>query len=348
MIEIYELATSDDGLTFTDFVPFTPGDVRELDKYVKFRVTLFGDFEEDDYRLRGFSGISDDATLVEGGFGLSPFGRFPFGDGGVCFEDENTDLLAGTLNLSGSLQALVDPPAFEGELALSGDLEAVFAASLSGSVGMDGALDIEVFVQEEGALGLSGTLEVLVKDAESGALSATGDLVAALSVQETGSMALSGDLAVEVFLAESGSLAASGDLASVLSNAFAVLGGYGVTASVGSNQTIYVSPTPDIQTVNQTVEAAVAVKIPIAITISNIYVVLSGTLGSGVTLTFKYVVNGTPSSGIVLTMNTASGTSASASGSVSLAAGDLLSIQIVSSGNALVGVQSVLGQYQAV
>jgi hypothetical protein len=347
VVEVFEISKSDDGLTFSPFETFAFGDVLDLANYVKFRVTLYGDFDTDDYRLRGFSGIADDATLVEGGFGLSPFGRFPFGDGGVCLEDENTDLPQGLLSLSGSLQVLVDQPNITGDLALSGDLEAVFSATLAGSLALSGDLDVEVFVQEEGALNLSGSLQVLVSPPVSGSMSLSGDLTAEIVMLESGSLALSGDDQVSVFLQESGSMSMSGNLASVLSNAFAILGGFGPSANVGSGQTIYISPTPDMQTVNLTTEAAAAVKIPIAITISSIYVVLTGTLGSGVTLTFKYVVNGTPSSGIVLTMNTASGTSASASGTVSLAAGDTLSIQIVSSGNALVGVQSCLGQYQA-
>jgi hypothetical protein len=347
VVEVFEISKSDDGLTFSPFETFAFGDVLNLANYVKFRVTLYGDFDTDDYRLRGFSGIADDATLVEGGFGLSPFGRFPFGDGGVCLEDESTDILQGQLSLSGALQILVDPPNVTGSLALSGDLEAMFAAALDGALALSGDLDTKVFVQEEGALNLSGSLQVLVVPPVSGSMALSGDLTAEVFMLESGSLALSGDDQVKVILAEAGSMSMSGDLASVLSNAFAVLGGFGPGAAVGSNQTIYISPTPDMQTVNLTTETAAAVKIPIAITISSIYVTLTGTLGATHTLTFKYVVNGTPSSGIVLTMNQASGTSASASGTVSLAAGDTLSIQIVSTNAVVVAVQSALGQYQA-
>jgi hypothetical protein len=105
--ELFEIARSDDGLTFSAFEPFAPGDVFTLANYVKFRATVFGDFDTDAYRLRGFSGIADDATIVEGGFGLSPFGRFPFGDGGVCLEDDSTDLLGGSLLLGGTLGVVV-------------------------------------------------------------------------------------------------------------------------------------------------------------------------------------------------------------------------------------------------
>jgi hypothetical protein len=137
--EIYEVALSEDGAIFTPFERFTPGDVRLLENFVKFRVTVFGDFAEDEYRLRGFSGIVDDATTNVGGFGISPFGRYPFGDGGICLEDTSGDF-SGELHLSGTLLIEQLNTNFSGTLSLSGDL------------------DTEVFVVESGSMALSGDL----------------------------------------------------------------------------------------------------------------------------------------------------------------------------------------------
>ena len=81
VVEKFELSTSLDGVVYTPFAEFEFGDIRILDNYIKCRVTTYGDFDVDDYRFRSFSGIVDDATLNVGGFGLSPLGRFPFGDG---------------------------------------------------------------------------------------------------------------------------------------------------------------------------------------------------------------------------------------------------------------------------
>lgn len=397
MVEIFEYATSDDGLSFTDFQPFVSGDVRDLDRYVKFRVTVSGDFDVDDYRLRGFSGIADDATVVEGGFGLSPFGRFPFADGGVCFEDDTTDLLAGGLHLSGALRIIANPhPA--GDLSLSGTLLAVIAESESGSLNLSGALDVEVFrdfdgqlavsgvlapkaePQEAGSLSLSGTLEAEVGNFESGSLSLSGSLAAEVfraldgqlslsgspaplvKTQESGSLALSGTLQVEVKqsesgslsldgspqvlvkAAESGSLSLDGSLATVVTNAFGVLGGFGPSQAVGNGATIYISPSTQFQGTNQTTEANVSIKIPIAISLANITAILSGALGAGTTLTFKYVVDGVVQSGIILTLTSGQQTG-TATGTVSVSAGQTLSIQITSTGNVTQTVQSVNGQY---
>lgn len=107
IFEKYEISTSGDGITYSPFSEFLFGQKRQLDKFVKFRVTVWGDFEPFEYRFRGFSGIVDDATFTIGGFGISPFGRFPFGDGGVCEE---------SFSVSGS---------GIGEIALSGNLSSV-------------------------------------------------------------------------------------------------------------------------------------------------------------------------------------------------------------------------------
>jgi hypothetical protein len=160
MIELYELALSDDGVTFSGFEPFDPGEVRDLAKFVKFRLTLFGDFAEDDYRLRGFSGIADDATLQEGGFGISPFGRFPFGDGGVCLEGVE-DSIQGDLDLSASLDIEVTL-AESASLGLSGALVMVETdvtlKAVSGSLGLSGTLAVAVIISEAGTVTLSGDL----------------------------------------------------------------------------------------------------------------------------------------------------------------------------------------------
>lgn len=131
--ELYEVALSDDGITFGAYAAFEPGEVVTLAKYVKFRLTAWGDFDVDDYRLRGFGGIVDDATINIGGFGVSPFGRFPFGDGGVCLADTASETL-GALALSGSLSArlLFHPVSLSGGLGLSGVLGAVVTPPVGG------------------------------------------------------------------------------------------------------------------------------------------------------------------------------------------------------------------------
>lgn len=123
--EMFEVSTSSDGITFTPYAEFVPGDVRTLNTFVKFRATVWGDFGVEDYRLRGFGGIVDDATINIGGFGISPFGRFPFGDGGVCLADTEA-ALAGELHLSGTLtpSLLFHPVQLSGGLGLSGALGA--------------------------------------------------------------------------------------------------------------------------------------------------------------------------------------------------------------------------------
>jgi hypothetical protein len=201
MVEIYELATSEDGVVYSVFAPFDPGDVRNLSPFVKFRVTVYGDFDTDDYRLRGFSGIADDATLVEGGFGLSPFGRFPFGDGGVCLEDENNAIFAGSLSLSG-------------------DLVAIGIGTLDGSASLSGSLTVLISSAESGSLAMSGAPAVLVSLAESGDLALSGDLLADVSEPgaTVGALALTGDLAVFTTATESGSLALSGTITAFTTN----------------------------------------------------------------------------------------------------------------------------------
>ena len=87
--EQYEFALSSNGdFSASTFTPFVPGTIHRLDNWVMFRVTAWGDFDVDDYRVRGFGGIVNDAALSTGGFGISPFGRYPFGDGGVCLDEE--------------------------------------------------------------------------------------------------------------------------------------------------------------------------------------------------------------------------------------------------------------------
>jgi hypothetical protein len=152
--EVYEVAVSEDGSTYGPFEQFTPGDVRLLDNFVKFRVTVFGDFEDDEYRLRGFSGIVDDATTSVGGFGVTPFGRFPFGDGGICLEDSG-----GT---------------FEGQLHLTGTLDIAVAAhfdvDVAGSLALTGGLQTNITAVEDGSLALTGTLGSVLTSPSAGAM----------------------------------------------------------------------------------------------------------------------------------------------------------------------------------
>lgn len=163
--EVYEVAISEDGTTYGAFESFVPGDVRLLGNFVKFRVTVFGDFGADEYRLRGFAGIVDDATTTTGGFGISPFGRFPFGDGGICIQDSQERLLDGTLSLTGLLESTGLNTDFFGTLELTGELDTV------------------VFTPEfpSGTLSMSGALSVLTTAAESGALAASGALASVLT-----------------------------------------------------------------------------------------------------------------------------------------------------------------------
>lgn len=275
MNEVYEIALSEDGATFTDFEPFVPGDVRLLSNFVKFRVTVFGDFAEDEYRLRGFGGIVDDSTTNTGGFGISPFGRYPFGDGGICLQDSEGDL--------------------SGELLLSGSL-----------------------------------------------------LAESLNTNFSGSLLLSGTVDVAVTAAEAGSMAMSGDVATVVTQpALGVLGGFGPTLGLSGAGTFYQSPTFATNTVILSVEAATAVKIPIAIRITSLYVVLTAAMSGSSTHTYRFVVNGVADNGIILVLTTGDQTGF-ALGTVTLAAGDTLSLEVAGTGGgAGAAIQSFLGGYEA-
>lgn len=106
-VEAWEYATSENGTTFSSFLSFVPGDTKILDQFVKFRVTITGDFDVDDYRLRSFNGLADTAELVECGFGLEDFGKLPFDlCGFLGIEASNPQLatvLTGALALAGTL-----------------------------------------------------------------------------------------------------------------------------------------------------------------------------------------------------------------------------------------------------
>lgn len=148
--EIYEYALSDDNISYTPFTKFRFGDLAILAKYAKFRVTVWGDFEPSEYRFRGFSGIVNDATFVVGGFGLSPFGRYPFGDGGVCEESSSTTEAGG------------------GGIAFSGGLDAAVTMyeSIDGGMAMSGGLDAAVTFHEyrSGGMSLGGSVATIVSD----------------------------------------------------------------------------------------------------------------------------------------------------------------------------------------
>jgi len=119
--EAYEYATSNDGTVFSPYQPFVPGQTFFLDNYVKFRLTLYGNFEQGDYLFRGFSGIIHDPYIRSGGFGVSPFGRYPFGDGGICEPERE---IGGQLTFSGDLSITIDK-SFTGLITMSGTLSSL-------------------------------------------------------------------------------------------------------------------------------------------------------------------------------------------------------------------------------
>jgi hypothetical protein len=67
--------------------------------------------------------------------------------------------------------------------------------------------------------------------------------------------------------------------------------------------------------------------IPIDITLTSLFIVLQGTLSSGVSLTAKFFVNGVARNEIVVTMTSGSKIG-SATGSLPIHAGDTLCVQI--------------------
>lgn len=145
--ERYEISFSDDNVSYTPFVEFKFGDVVLLTKYVRFRVTTWGDFEPHEYRFRGWSGIVSDATTTVGGFGLSPFGRYPFGDGGMCEESFSvSSATSGTLTLSGELE-IGHSGSMSGGISLSGTLAITVQHNvpLSGAISWSGELDYVLF-----------------------------------------------------------------------------------------------------------------------------------------------------------------------------------------------------------
>lgn len=132
--EEWEVRTSDDGFAFTGWAPFNVGDVRDLDFYAQFRVTVSGDFLEHEYRLRSISGIGQVNAVSYSGFGLTPFGTYSFGDPIDCVVEESvtpptpdpaeTQSVGGTLVLSGGSQSLEETKKVGGNLAISGQLAA--------------------------------------------------------------------------------------------------------------------------------------------------------------------------------------------------------------------------------
>lgn len=253
--EIYEVAVSEDGAVYGPFEVFVPGDVRLLGNFVKFRVTVFGDFERDEYRLRGFSGIVDDATTNVGGFGVSPFGRYPFGDGGVCLEASGGDF-DGRLRLSGAL--LIEP----------------LNTSFQGTLELDGEIQTDITASEEGTMTLAGEVDTVV----------TQPAFAAL-----------------LSFADSGSFGTGTKFLSVAVNGSSVL---------------------------LSTSAAADTKIPVSITLFDLRVVLTSAIaGLGSTLTARYVVNGTVSNAIVVSMGTGDQED-SATGTITLSAGDTLCLQV--------------------
>lgn len=133
--EEWEVRTSPDGMIFSPWAPFIPGDVRDLDLYAQFRVTISGDFLENEYRLRAISGVGDINAVNFAGFGLTPFGRYPFGDPLDCVEVPSnqppvTDLtsvgVGGVLTFHGEAEAPA-VPLLTGQLSITGGIGPVEA-----------------------------------------------------------------------------------------------------------------------------------------------------------------------------------------------------------------------------
>jgi hypothetical protein len=108
--ETWEYATSADNSSYTAFSSFTPGDVKILDNWMKFRVTVDGDFETTEYRLKSFNALADTAQLVECGFGIEDLGMLPFdlcGYLGLAPTRVSLEAsVAGTLTMTGALAAV--------------------------------------------------------------------------------------------------------------------------------------------------------------------------------------------------------------------------------------------------
>ena len=104
--EQWEYAKSPDGTNFTDFAPINIGDKLLTDNFIRVRVTSFGDFAVQDYRVRAMAGIADTSELSGCGFGIEPFGLLPFGDCmATAIEEEaiQSKRPSGRLGLSGNL-----------------------------------------------------------------------------------------------------------------------------------------------------------------------------------------------------------------------------------------------------
>ena len=108
--EQWEFATTDANMNFGPFVPFNIGDKFLLGDLVQFRVTAYGDFDVDDYRVRSVAGIVDSPFVSNCGFGFEPFGKLPFGGCGLQVFEEPTQqqkALTGTISLGGTLTTAV-------------------------------------------------------------------------------------------------------------------------------------------------------------------------------------------------------------------------------------------------
>lgn len=124
------------------------------------------------------------------------------------------------------------------------------------------------------------------------------------------------------------------------------LQGFGPTSSISSTGTFFISPAVKMGDFDTT-EANVRATMSAPITLTNLAITLDAALGGLSQLQFRYVVNGVVSNAISLVMIITDGRSkTSAAGSLSLNAGDTLSIQIdatVSAPNK--AVQSFTGRY---
>ncbi len=128
---------------------------------------------------------------------------------------------------------------------------------------------------------------------------------------------------------------------------FEVLGaivGFIDGGSASFSGTRFLAPTT-LMTLDAT-ETNVQVQIPIAITLTNLYIKTHAALAAGVTLTATFSVNAVSQAAITVSMATGDQVK-SASGVVSVAAGQLLTVKLVQTGGTAVSIDAITATYHA-
>jgi len=118
--EQWEFSTGS-GTNFGPYVPFIPGDKFKLDQVAKFRVTTWGDFDVDDYRVRAIAGIIDSPDISSCGFGVEPFGTMPFGGCGLATIEDPLIIkksLSGRITLDGGVATFASAAASHAFVAI--------------------------------------------------------------------------------------------------------------------------------------------------------------------------------------------------------------------------------------